>query len=275
MTIVVKIGGGAGIDPANALADLAQRRSRQGAGAGDWILVHGASDEATALGASLGHPPRFVTSVSGHVSRFTDDRTLEIFTMASALVNARLVARLQALGVNAVGLSGIDGRLLEADRKDHVKALIDGKRVVLRGDHTGTVHAVNTDLLARLLGAGYAPVVGVPALGTGNVPVNADADRAAAQIAVAMKADALVILSNVPGLLADVNDASSLVRRVPRAEMAKAAELAQGRFKKKVMGADEALALGVPRVVFAAASEPSCVTRALAGEIGTTLGDVP
>ncbi len=262
MTFVVKLGGGAGIDAANVVEDLA-RHGR------DWVLVHGASDETNRLSEALGKPPRFVTSVSGHVSRFTDAETLDHLAMASGKVNLRLVEALQRLGVNAVGLAGVDGRLLEGARKDHVKALVDGKRVVLRGDHTGTVERVNAPLLRLLLANGYSPVVTVPAISTEGSAVNADADRAAAAVAGALGADVLVILSNVPGLLADVTDPASIVRRVPLADLPRVADLAHGRFKKKVLGAEEAFALGVRRVVFASANEERPVERALSGEIGT------
>jgi len=261
--LVVKIGGGAGIDAEALLRDLAHRK--------DWVLVHGASDETNRLSEALGHPPRFVTSVSGHTSRFTDALTLDHFAMASGKLNLRLVERLQQLGVNAVGLTGVDGRLLEGTRKDHVKALVDGKRVVLRGDHTGTVERVNTHLLRLLLDQGYAPVVTVPAISTQGEAVNADADRAAAAIAGALRAEALLILSNVPGLLRDPQDPSTLVRRIPPGELEGTAEkYAQGRFRKKVLGAAEALALGVPRVVLASAAHPEPVGAALRGE-GTVI----
>lgn len=266
MTIVVKIGGGAGIDPEPLLLEIAQRR--------DVVLVHGASDEANRLSEQLGRPPRFVTSVSGQVSRFTDRETLEIFAMASARNNLRLVERLHQLGANAVGLNGVSGGLLSGTWKDHVKTAEGGKRIVLRGDHTGTVERVNADLLRLLLASSYVPVVGVPILGrneSGASAVNADADRAAAAIAGALKADALVILSNVPGMLRDLEDPASVVRRIPAGELAATAEkYAQGRFKKKVMAAAEALALGLPRVVLASANVPAPLARALAGE-GTTI----
>ena len=261
--IVVKVGGGAGIDTAPLLDELAQRR--------DWVLVHGASDEANRLGEALGQPPRFVTSLSGHVSRFTDAATMDVFAMASGKLNLRVVEALQKRGVAAVGLTGVDGRLLAAARKDHVKTMVDGKRVVLRGDHTGTVEKVNAPLLRLLLDHGYNPVLTVPAISHEGDAVNADADRAAAQVAGALGAEALVILSNVPGLLRDVQDPASLVRRIPAAELEGVAEkYAQGRFKKKVLGAAESLALGVPRVVLATANAPRPLERALAGE-GTVI----
>jgi len=261
--LVVKIGGAAGVDREPLLDDLATRK--------DWVLVHGASDGATELGEKLGTPARFVTSVSGHVSRLTDPATLEAFAMASARLNLRLVEGLQRRRVNAIGLTGVGGRLLEAQRKDAIKVVEpDGRRRVLRGDFTGTVEKVNTGLLRSLLDQGYAPVIGLPALATDGNAVNADADRAAAVVAARMPADVLVILSNVPGLLRDVNDPGSLVRWVTMAEWDKAEVLAEGRFKKKMLAAREALDAGVPRVILASANKPQPLASALNGE-GTVI----
>ena len=90
--------------------------------------------------------------------------------------------------------------------------------------------------------------------------------------ATALGADCLVILSDVPGLLERFPDEDSLIRHIPRTETARFMDLAGGRMKKKVMGAVEALAGGVTRVVFADGRRPDPLQRALAGE-GTVIGD--
>src|SRR5918997_4836791 len=111
--IVVKIGGAAGVNLDALCRDVAARWH-----AGErLVLVHGGSDATNGLAEQLGHPPRMVVSPSGHTSRYTDRRTLEIFVMATAGINRLLVERLQGLGVPAWGLSGIDGRVLRARRK--------------------------------------------------------------------------------------------------------------------------------------------------------------
>src|SRR5512136_1771861 len=141
--IVVKIGGSAGVDLDAVCSDLAAltRAGQQ------LILVHGGSHETNLLSERLNKPPRFVTSVSGMESRYTDRETLEIFEMVYAgKVNKGIVERLQKLGVNAVGLSGVDGRLLEGKRKDAIKVIENGKMKVLRDDYTGRVEQANTHL---------------------------------------------------------------------------------------------------------------------------------
>ena len=118
-----------------------------------------------------------------------------------------------AAGVNAVGLSGLDGRIFEGTRKDTLRIRVDGRRMVLRDDWTGTVERVNTTLLELLIGAGYFPVLTPPGASTDGEAINVDGDRAAAMVAGAFKAEALVILTDTPGLLRAFPDESTLITR--------------------------------------------------------------
>ncbi len=260
--IVVKVGGGAGIEVGPVLDDVAELHA-----AGEpVVLVHGGSDETNRIAEALGHPPRFVTSPSGRVSRYTDRRTLEIFEMVyCGKINKAVVEGLQARGVDALGLSGIDGRLLEGRRKATVRSVEGGKVKLLRGDHTGTVDRVNVRLLQTLLSAGHLPVLTPPAISEQGVAINVDGDRAAAAVAVALGADALAILSNVPGLLRDLGDAASLVRTVDAADPGEAERWARGRMRAKLDGAVAAVRGGVGRVVLASAAAERPVHAALAG----------
>ncbi|MBK9942804.1 MAG: [LysW]-aminoadipate kinase [Kouleothrix sp.] len=260
--IVVKVGGGAGMDYDALCADAAELwRAGQ-----RLVLVHGGSDATNTLAAQLGHPPRFVTSPSGYTSRYTDRTTLEIFIMAVAgKVNTLLVERLQRLGINAVGLAGLDGRVLEGQRKAMIRVVEDGKQKILRDDWTGTIERVNAGLLRLLLDAGYLPVIAPIAASAQGEAVNVDGDRAAAALAEGLGASTLLLLSNVPGLLRSFPDESSLIARISRAAVGDYAELAQGRMKKKVLGAVEALEGGVGRVILGDARIAQPISRALAG----------
>jgi [amino group carrier protein]-L-2-aminoadipate 6-kinase len=243
---VVKAGGSKGVSR-DAVADLVADVARHD----EIVLVHGASAETDRLASALGVPQEQITSPSGHVSRRTDRQTLEIFAMAALGVeNFLYVEKLQQRGIDAIGLSGISGRLLVGKKKD-VRAVREGKTIILRNDYTGTVEAVNLPLLTQFLGPGRVPVVAPLALSMENEALNVDGDRVAARIAVAIDADALLILTNVPGLLRDVNDPSSLVAETTLAE---AEQLAQGRMKKKILAAREALEGGVDEVVIRSAT---------------------
>ncbi len=159
---------------------------------------------------------------------------------------------------------------MEGTRKAAIKVVEGGKRRVLRDDFTGRVERVNTHLLDLLLDNGYTPVLCPPALSYDSEIINVDGDRAAAVVAVACKAETLVILSNVPGLLRDIDDADSLVHIVGRDQLGDAMDIAQGRMKKKVMGAREALEGGVGKVILGDARLQQPIRRAL-DECGTVL----
>jgi len=260
--LVVKVGGGPSIDWEAVCADIAFRRRRE-----PLVLVHGGSKELDRVSSLLGHPPVTVTSASGIQSRYTDDATMEIFTMVYAgSANVSVVKRLQQCGVAAVGLSGVDGALLRGPEKGTVRTRgDDGRERVLRGDRTGRVTAVNAGLLRLLLGAGYLPVVCPPALSERGRTMNVDGDRAAAQVACALGADTLVLLSDVPGLLVDPDDSGSVVLDVRSNEVGGAAAIARGRMRVKVLAAQEALLGGVIRVVLADGRVSSPISRACQG----------
>jgi acetylglutamate/LysW-gamma-L-alpha-aminoadipate kinase len=265
--LVVKIGGGKGI-PLEAVCQDVRQVVQQG---GRLLLLHGGSHETNLLSTALGKPPRFVTSVSGVESRYTDRETLEIFSMAYVgKMNKLFVERLQQLEVNAVGLCGVDGRAMEGERKAAIKVIEDGKRKVLRDDFTGRVERVNTDLLTLLLDHGYVPVLCPPAISYDSDIINVDGDRAAAVLAGAFQAEILIILSNVPGLLRDVHDEGSLIQHIDKARLHSYMDIAAGRMKKKIMGAMEALAQGVKRVVLGDARLEHPIQQALQGR-GTVI----
>jgi acetylglutamate/LysW-gamma-L-alpha-aminoadipate kinase len=265
--IVVKIGGVTGVNVGAVMADIAaQVKAGQKV-----IVVHGGSGETNVISEQLGHPPRFVTSPSGFTSRYTDRQTLEIFAMVtSGKINTLLVEKLQKLGVNAFGLSGVDGRAMVAKRKEAIRIVENGKQRMLRDDYTGKIEEVNSSLLLMLINAGYTPIIAPLAISPEGDALNVDADRAAAMVAGAVAAEQLIILSNVPGLLRQFPDEGTLIAHIDKARVEQSLEFAEGRMKKKVLGASEALDLGVAKVVFADGRVESPVTNALAGK-GTVI----
>ncbi|GAB4470431.1 MAG: [LysW]-aminoadipate kinase [Anaerolineales bacterium] len=265
--MVIKLGGTEGVDVQAICHDVVGLLAE----GHRLVLVHGGSAEATALGEALGYPPRFISSPSGHTSRYTDRRTLEIFAMAvNGKVNTFLVEQLQALGVNALGLSGLDGRLLLAERKESVISVENGRRRIIRDDFSGKIEQVNAGLLRSLLENGYTPVIAPLALSHQGETLNVDADRAAAIIAAALGAPTLILLTAAPGLLRQFPDANTLIRELKLAQIEQALDAAQGRMKKKVLGAQEALQGGVQRVLIADGRVEFPIRRALQGE-GTAI----
>jgi acetylglutamate/LysW-gamma-L-alpha-aminoadipate kinase len=259
---VVKLGGTQGVD-FTAICQDAAGLLAQGQ---QFVFVHGGSAEANALGESLGQPPRFITSPSGYTSRYTTRQTLEIFLMAvNGKVNSLLVEQLQALGVNSLGLSGLDGRLLLASRKEAIQSIENGKRKVIRDDYTGKIEGVNRALLLALLQGGYLPVIAPLAVSRQGEALNVDADRAAAMLAAALGAGSLLLLTAVPGLMRSFPDETTLIHSLTASQLPQALEAAQGRMKKKVLGAQEALQGGVGRVIIADGRVEKPISAALAG----------
>jgi acetylglutamate/LysW-gamma-L-alpha-aminoadipate kinase len=265
--IVVKLGGTEGVDFSAICIDAAELLA-QGK---QLVFVHGGSAEANALGESVGIPPKMITSPSGYTSRYTDRKTLEIFLMAvNGKVNSLLTEQLQMLGVNAFGLCGLDGRLIQAIRKESIQSVENGKRKIIRDDYTGKIEAVNSELLMMLLNAGYLPVIAPVAVSEKGEALNVDADRAAAMVASALKAESLLLLTAVPGLMKNFPDESTLIRQLPQSQLSVAGEAAQGRMKKKVLGAEEALKGCVSRIVISDGRIQNQITNALAGN-GTVI----
>jgi len=260
MTLVVKIGGARAVNPAGALTDIAHLVLNDE----DVVVVHGGSTAVDDLLNDLEIEPDYVESPSGMTGRFTDAETMDAFTMAMAGVNTDLVAALQDTGVPAVGVSGVDGALLTGPRKSMVKVVEDGKKKIRRGDHSGKITDVNTDLLDTLLDE-YVPVVSLPMLAEDGVPVNADADRAAAAVAGALDAD-LVVLTDVAGVYANPDDPETLVDTVESPEGLDAVEeYAEGFMSKKVLAATEALDGGAASVTIADANANDPIVSALSG----------
>ncbi|HET8521635.1 MAG TPA: [LysW]-aminoadipate kinase [Thermomicrobiales bacterium] len=261
--LVLKIGGGAGIGEAvyeRFAEDLASVHEPV-------VLVHGGNAEFSRLSEALGMPPRMITNDKGRVTRYTDRATMDAMLMAyCGKVNKTLVGKLQAAGVNAVGLSGLDGKIASGRRKPVLRGIEDGKTKVLRDDHAGTIQQVDTKLVRLLLDAGYLPVITPPALSEGGVPINVDGDKLALELAIDLHADGLIFFSDTPGLLADKDDESTLIREIDASSRETALAAAVGRMKVKVDAALGAIERGVGQVVFADARTERPVQRALAGE---------
>ena len=270
MTVVVKIGGARAVDPAGALADVAALVD----GGEDVVVTHGGSTTVDDTLERLGMEPEYVETPSGVVGRFTDADTMDVFEMVlPGLLNTEMVAGLQSEGVDAVGLSGVDGKLLHGPRKSAVRVVEDGTRKIRRGDHSGSIKEVNAGVLEAMLADGYTPVVSPPMAGADKngegesvvTPVNTDADRSAAAIAGALDAT-LVLLTDVPGILEDPEDDATLIESVETGEDWERLEAAaEGFMSRKVMAIEEALDSGAESAVVADANAEAPISSAIDG----------
>ncbi len=268
MTLVVKIGGAEGVATTNVVQEIAHFVSE----GRRVVLLHGGSDLTNTLSERLGHEIRMITSPSGMTSRYTDSETIRIFAMAVAgQINTELVALLQQHGVNALGLTGVDGRLMLAKRKAVVRSVTpEGRVQILRDDYTGQIEQINAQLLEQLLDAGYTPVIAPLALSHQGERLNVDGDRAAAAVAAALHAEALAIMTNVPGLLSDPADLNTVIHTIPANQLSEYMDYARGRMRKKLLGAQEALQGGVRRVCIGSSS-----LQAVLNGAGTSIETAP
>ncbi|MEU6810487.1 [LysW]-aminoadipate kinase [Streptomyces sp. NPDC046831] len=259
--LVVKVGGNAAVD-LDAVADDVAEYARTGRPV---VLVHGGSAEIERLAERLGVPSRTLEFPGGVTTRHTDPATLEVVLLALAgAVKPRLVSRLNAAGAVAVGLTGLDGGTLLARRKRTLRAVVDGRSMVVREDHSGRITKVSTTVLDRLLADGAVPVLSPPALDEEGHPVNVNADRAAAAVAAALGAHALLLLTGAPGVLDDPGDESSVLP-----ECALTADgpvpYTGGGIAIKLAAAREALLAGVSEVRIADGRAARPVSAAVAG----------
>ncbi|MBL8132141.1 MAG: [LysW]-aminoadipate kinase [Anaerolineae bacterium] len=256
--LVVKIGGGAGVDLQACAADIARIAAVRPV-----VVVHGVSDHLNRLCDTRGVPVRTVTSPNGHISRYTDPETRDLYVEAAGSVNSDLVRHLRAFGAQAVGFAG-ERTPLVASRKEAIRAVVDGRVRLIRDDFSGTITAVRAEAIRAALADGLTPAV-APLANSADGLLNVDGDRAAAAAAAALGARDLIILSNVRGLYRSFGDESSFVEQVGGRDIEVALDWAQGRMKRKVLGAQEALEGGVTRVLIADGRENHPVSRALAG----------
>jgi acetylglutamate/LysW-gamma-L-alpha-aminoadipate kinase len=235
------------------------------------VVIHGAGTRRDEIAQQLGIPTRTITSPSGVSSVYTDDRAIDVFLMAyCGLVNKRLVSIFQQQGMNAVGLSGIDGKLWQAKRKNAVYSVEHGKTKLITDNLTGRVETINDTLVTMLLTNGYLPVLCPPAISFENKIVNTDSDWAVAMIAASLSATRVVSLFEAPGLLRNLQDESSTIHRISADRLTEMMTVAQGRMKKKVLGAQKALENGVKTVYWGDGRIKQPITKALEGN-GTVI----
>lgn len=199
------------------------------------VLVHGGGPEINHMLERVGKESKFVDGL-----RYTDAETMEIVQMVlTGKLNKEIVGILLQKGGRAVGLSGVDSGLLRAVKTEKDLGFV------------GEVTHVNPEILSSLLAEDFIPVVSTVALGEqgDNSRYNINADTAAAKIAVALRAEKFVQLTNVPGVLRDVNDPSTLIKRIEKTAIGslKATGIISSGMIPKIDCCLTALEGGVPR----------------------------
>ncbi len=248
---VVKVGGeAAGEDGRLSLAEQVRVLWELGIRV---VLVHGGGPQTSALCERLGVEPRFVAG-----RRVTDEAALEATVMTlNGTVNTAWVATLRGLGVPAVGVSGVDAGLVRTRRRPPVQ--VEGASEAVDFGFVGDIEGVDPALLLALLEGGFLPVVSPVTAASDGTVLNVNADTVAAALAVALRADKLILVTGVPGLLEDAGDRASLVSYVDLDGVQKLKErgVVSGGMLPKVRAAEDALRGGVRRVHIIGWREPS------------------
>lgn len=225
------------------------------------IIVHGGGRVVDELSGKLGVKQKTYLSVSGFKTRLTDGETLDLIKMVFAgKINKEIVSILQKHGLKAVGLSGVDGSLILAERKKAVKIIDErGRKRIIHDDLSGKPVKVNVDLLRLLTSSKYIPVIAPIGFSSEGLILNLDGDRVAARIAGEIGCEKLVILTDVEGVIID----GKLVEFIGIDELNKYMNMVFGGMKRKLLACGEALSLGVKEVVIASAVRENPLEKAL------------
>lgn len=261
--ILVKIGGGSDINLPGIAEDLA-------AVSDPFIVVHGANAVRDAIAAKLGNPTQVVTSVSGYTSVLSDKVALDAILMGYAGVqNKRIVELLQQNGVNAVGLSGIDGRAIQGQRNKGIRVRKNGKTLIVR-DFSGKPRSANKELFQLLLDGGYAPVLSIPIIDERHTAINSENDDIINVLQAAFRAEVVLQLIEAPGFLADKDDESTVVPEIRAGELEQREAQVEGRMKRKMLALRKLFEEGAEKVIMSDGRTEHPVRDALAGK-GTVI----
>ncbi len=263
--ITIKIGGSVvdGLHP-STVSDIKKVSEQE-----KLILVHGGGKEVTKISEALGKEQKFIVSPGGIKSRYTDKETAEIFTMVmSGKINKMIVGMLQKNGIDAVGLSGVDGKIIQAERKKKLVVINEkGRKMIIDGGYTGKIKNVNASLIRSILDQGYVPVISPIAISEESDFLNVDGDRAAAYVAGKMQSDRILFLTNVDGLLMD----DKLVKKLSLAEAKEILPKIGFGMEKKILAATEALEMGVKEALVANGQKENPISTAMAHDNCTVI----
>ena len=255
---LIKIGGGESINLEAVIADLAILDE-------PFIIVHGANVLRDRLTEKLGMKKTILTSVSGYSSVYSDQDAIDVIMMSYAgLRNKRIVELCQRSDINAVGLTGLDGRIVQGERNKGIRVRENGKTLIKR-DFSGKPRSINAELLRLLIDNHYCPVMTIPIADENGFAINSENDDIVVKIANALEIDTVIQLIEAPGFLDDPQDESSLVERMNLAELSVREAQVKGRIKRKLLALMRLCASGKTRVILTDGRSEHPVANALDG----------
>ena len=198
------------------------------------VIVHGGGPDISKFLNKIGQESKFINGL-----RYTDKDTMEIVQMVlGGKVNKNIVSLIESVGGKAIGLSGIDGSFIKARKLESDVDL----------GYVGEITSIDTKMIENTIDSGYIPVIGSVAVGENSTQAyNINADTCAAKIAAALKAEKILLLTNVPGLMKDAKDTSTLISTLRLHEVKKlqADKIIQGGMIPKIDCCVEAIRMGV------------------------------
>ena len=243
-TVVVKYGGNAMINEELKLKVMQDIVLMKHVGI-NVVIVHGGGPEITAMMQLMGKEPDWV-----HGLRVTDAETMAIVEMVLVgKINPAIVALINHLGGKAVGLSGKDGGMVQA-RKRLLRKTIDGREQTFDIGFVGDVDRVDPTVIKAVSNAGYIPVIAPVGAGENNESYNINADYVAGDVAGALGADKLLMLTDVEGVFRDYTDKGTLITEMTGTEAAQLIDegIISGGMIPKVQACMNAIAKGVKKV---------------------------
>ncbi|MCH8286173.1 [LysW]-aminoadipate kinase [candidate division KSB1 bacterium] len=240
--LILKIGGGKDINIEGIIHDLSRLREQ-------CIIVHGANALRDEIAEKLGTPKKVLTSISGYDSTYSDKTAIDILMMTYAgLRNSRIVELCQRNGINAVGLSGLDGKLVQGKRNQGIKIKDGAKRRIVR-DFSGKPKAINRNLLDFLLNNNYLPVICIPIVDENGYAINSENDDIVTILQQTVNAERIVQLIEAPGILRNKDDQNSVIKRLSKEELISLESQSKGRFKRKLLALINLFEFGVNSVI--------------------------
>ncbi len=257
--IIVKVGGGSAINIEGLVRDLAEETE-------PLIIVLGANAVRDELAQRLNTPTTMLRSVSGYDSVFSDRKAIDAIMMSYAgLARNRFVETCQKFGVNAFGISGLDGRAIEGERNRGIRVRENGKTLIKR-DFSGKPRQVDSDLLRMLIDRGLVPVMSIPISDTDGTALNADNDNIITVLHRELQSKKIFQFIEAPGLLADPADPSTLIHNVDSSRLHEYEATATGRMKRKLLAIRQLFEQGQTQVVISDGRSETPYQDAMAGK---------
>lgn len=257
--IIIKIGGGNSINIEGIVNDIAEMKDQK------FLIIHGANAYRDELAERLGYEKKVLESVKGYSSVFSDDEAIDIQMMAYAGVrNKRIVELFQQKGLNAIGLTGLDGRLVQGERNKGIRIRENNKLRIVR-DNSGKPKSINKKLLNTLWENNFIPVITVPITDENGKAINSENDDILAVFQNQIKAEKIIQFIEAPGLLHNKDDESSTISSITKEELLKKEEQTEGRIKRKLHALNKLFEDSNPTVIIADGRTENPLKNALEG----------